>query len=78
MLVQSDKLIPSAPPFSFTQQDVGKLFGKGFTIKQLSRENIFDSDPRWKTKGLKVCWMGGTSCLDGTCMNAYMTELMLG
>ena len=55
LLVQSQKLVPSAPPFSFTQQDVGKLFGEGFTIKQLSRQNIFDSEPRWKTKGLKVC-----------------------
>ena len=59
VLVQSEKVIPSAPPFALTQQDVAKLFGDGFAIKQLSRENIFDSDPRWTTKGLTVCSMGG-------------------
>ena len=76
LLVQSEKAIASAPPFALTQQDVVKLFGDGFAIKQLSRENIFDSDPRWKSKGLTVCSMGWASWWYDALMNANVRKWM--
>jgi len=48
-----NQLDGSGPPHALTQQDVEKLFGDDFTIKHLSRENITDTDTRWRNRGFE-------------------------
>lgn len=48
-----NQLDGSEPLYALTQQDVEKLFGDDFTISHLSRENITDTDTRWRNQGFK-------------------------
>ena len=46
-----DQKITSGPPFSVTHEEVSELFSFA-KVKQVSRRNIIDKEPRFKSRGL--------------------------
>lgn len=43
----------NGPPFSVKEEELQKLFGRRFTIRQLHEDSIFEDLPKFQTRGLR-------------------------
>ena len=50
--LEYNQALMSGPPFSVSQHDVMSLYQDAFNVKELSRINILDTEPRFRRRGL--------------------------